>query len=84
MGRPPSDKELKRMGRVLAGHRTDKDRARWLRKAKGEAVAMKQPRKSVTLNDEAPDEGLEAREDAPDEERWKRSCSFSSETKSNT
>lgn len=66
MGRPPSDRELKRMGRVLAGHRTDKDRARWKRKVKGEAVAMKQPRKSVTLDDEALDEGLA---DASDEER---------------
>lgn len=65
MGRPPSDRELKRMGRVLAGHRTDKDRARWKSKVKGEAVP-KQPKKSVTLDDEALDEALE---DAPDEER---------------
>lgn len=56
MGRPPSDKELKRMGRVLAGHRTDKDRARWKRKVKGEAGATKQPRKAVAQDDEALDE----------------------------
>ena len=56
MGRPPSDKELKRMGRVMAGHRTDKDRARWKRKVKGQAVPKKQPRKGAALDDEALDE----------------------------
>lgn len=56
MGRPPSDKELKRMGRVMAGHRTDKDRARRKRKVKGEAAAKLQPRKAAAQDDEALDE----------------------------
>lgn len=64
MGRPPSDKELKRMGRVMAGHRMDKDRARWKRKVKGEAVPKKQPRKGAALDAEAL-EALDEPEDEP-------------------
>ena len=37
MGRQLTADELKRFGRVMAGHSQDKDRARWKRKVKGEA-----------------------------------------------
>ena len=45
MGRPLSDRELKRVSRVMSGHLNDKDRARWKRKATGQAAPMKPPRK---------------------------------------
>jgi hypothetical protein len=65
MGQPPSDRELKRMGRVLAGHRTDKDRARWKRKVKGEAGAKPQPRKTVAQDDDVLEELEDSEDEAP-------------------
>lgn len=58
MGRPPSDRELKRMGRVMAGHQVDKDRQRWKRKVTGQAVPKQRPRKGSTE-----DEALESLDD---------------------
>ena len=50
MGRQLTEKEVKRFGRVLAGHAADRDRARWKRKVKGQAagrVAPKKPARDV-------------------------------------
>ena len=66
MGAPKSEKELKRFDRVLAGHHADKDRARWKRKASGEAKAGRGKRRPVADVDD--DEPLDER-DAPDEPR---------------
>ena len=65
MGRQLTDKELKRFGRVLAGHAADKDRARWKRKVKGQAAPATSPRKSGARADEASADELleEATED---------------------
>lgn len=41
MGRPLSDRELKRLSREMSGHRKDKDRARWKRKLVGQAAPVK-------------------------------------------
>jgi hypothetical protein len=64
MGRQLSEKELKRFGRVLAGHMQDKDRARRKRKAKGEAAARAGPRKGASDDHESLEQALaEAAED---------------------
>ena len=67
MGQPPSDRDLKRMGRVMAGHQADKDRARWKRKVKGIAAVPKQPKKGAAKG-EALDDDLDLKPDAPDDE----------------
>lgn len=55
MGRPPTEKELKRFGRVLAGHQADKDRSRWKRKVKGQAPPKRRERKPAAGEDDAVD-----------------------------
>ena len=64
MGRPMSEKELKRFGRVLAGHNQDKDRERRKRKLKGQVAAPNQRRKPAALDgDDAWDQDEGADED---------------------
>ncbi len=63
MGRPLTEKELKRFGRVLSGHTKDKDRARWKRKAQGQAGGKEQRREHAAAAED-PDQELEP----PDEE----------------
>jgi len=68
MGRQLTADELKRFGRVMAGHNQDKDRARWKRKVKGEAKPAPRARKTGGRADEALlEEPLEdAAEDEPE------------------
>jgi hypothetical protein len=63
MGRPPSEKELKRFGRVLAGHAADKDRARWKRKVKGQAKPNQRERRPGAADDEGLDDPGEPEEE---------------------
>jgi hypothetical protein len=62
-----SEKELKRFGRVLAGHNQDKDRERWKRKVKGQGAAQVRPGKRARADEEDLDDGLD--EPAEDEAR---------------
>ena len=55
MGRPLSERELKRTSRELSGHLKDKDRARWKRKASGQALPKGRPRERGPADD-APDD----------------------------
>ena len=61
MGRELSERELKRLGRVLAGHSRDKDRARRQRKAQGQAVRKERRREDAASEDL--EEGLDAKDE---------------------
>jgi hypothetical protein len=52
MGRQLTEKEVKRFGRVMAGHSQDKDRARWKRKVKGQAAGRVTPKKPARDDDD--------------------------------
>jgi hypothetical protein len=62
MGRELSERELKRLGRVLAGHSRDKDRARRQRKAQGQAVRKERRREDGTAPEDL-DEGKDAKDE---------------------
>ena len=66
MGRQLTEKELKRFGRVLAGHNQDKDRERWKRKVKGQAALSVRPKKR--LRDEDTDDDGGSLEDTVEDE----------------
>ena len=55
MGHALSDRELKRVSREMSGHRKDKDRARWKRKAVGQAPPMK-PQRKRSVEESEPEE----------------------------
>jgi hypothetical protein len=63
MGRQLTADELKRFGRVMAGHNQDKDRARWKRKLKGEAKPKPGRRVPKPGDDESPDEAADGEEE---------------------
>jgi hypothetical protein len=63
MGRQLTEKEVKRFGRVMAGHAADKDRERWKRKVKGQVAGRVAPKKQARDDD---DQALDdAGEDEP-------------------
>ena len=66
MGRQLTAKELKRFGRVVAGHNQDKDRARWKRKVKGQPAVREGARKASGRAAEASLDEL--REEAAEDE----------------
>ena len=61
MGRELSERELKRLGRVFAGHSRDQDRARRQRKAQGQAVRKERRREDAASEDL--EEGLDAKDE---------------------
>jgi len=63
MGRQLTADELKRFGRVMAGHNQDKDRARWKRKVKGEAKPKPGRRVPKPGDDESLDEAADGEEE---------------------
>ena len=65
MGRQLTADELKRFGRVLAGHNQDKDRARWKRKVKGEAKPKQGRRVPKPSDDDEPLDEAERDEEEP-------------------
>ena len=65
MGRQLTEKELKRFGRVLAGHAADRDRARWKRKVKGQAAAVRVAPKRQAREDDDGQALDDAGEDEP-------------------
>ena len=62
MGRELSERELKRQGRVLAGHMRDKDRARRQRKAQGQGVKKERRREDAATVADL-DEGTEPKDE---------------------
>ena len=65
MGRQLTADELKRFGRVMAGHNQDKDRARWKRKVKGEAKPKQGRRLPKPSEDDATVDDAVDGEDEP-------------------
>jgi hypothetical protein len=69
MSRQQSERDLKRLGRVLAGHTRDKDRQRWKRKVTGQAKPPEPGKGIRAIRDELVDETALAEIDgeAPEE-----------------